>query len=138
MSCASRQHSSTTVCAESSRQIHSFIRRCVAKRTCSRPQDIPQDAIAAVWAAYTGGDVHFAPPGIASESSKNKAGRLGLSSDAAEVTEGLLYAQICEDLNAPPPLSNLYKTCGRLEENMQERVTPVNAAQDACTRFLSA
>lgn len=77
-----------------------LIRRCVAKRTCSRPQDIPQDAIAAVWAAYTGGDVHFAPPGIASESSKNKAGRLGLSSDAAEVTEGLLYAQICEDLNA--------------------------------------
>jgi hypothetical protein len=77
-----------------------LIRRCVAKRTDSKPQDVPQDAITAVWAEYTGGDIHFAPPTIAPESSTSKAGKLRLSGVATEIAQEPLYAQICEDIDA--------------------------------------
>jgi hypothetical protein len=71
-----------------------LLRRCVAEQTSRQPQDVPQDWLATLWAAYTGGDARFAPPEIASASSKEAVRQSGSSSDAAQMATGPLYARI--------------------------------------------
>lgn len=80
-----------------------LIRYCVAKQVCCEPQDIPQNSVAAVWAAYTGGDVQFAPPGIISKprhTKTKKMGVMGVACNATDVMQGVRYTEVFEDLDA--------------------------------------
>jgi AAA domain len=77
-----------------------LLRRCVAEQTSREPHDVPQDWLTALWAAYTGGAIGFAPPVIGSTPPKGMVSQTEFSSAAAEITTGPLYARICQDLDA--------------------------------------
>lgn len=79
-----------------------LLRRCIAEQTSQQPQDVPQDWLGALWAAYTGGHIEFAPTAIISADTNDRAAHseTSLSSAAVEVTTGPLYARICQNLDA--------------------------------------
>lgn len=83
-----------------------LLRHCVAERTSQQPQDVPQDWLVALWAAYTGGDIGFAPTAIRSAPPNDLIHQSGLDDAATQLTTGPLYARICQDLDATATVHN--------------------------------
>jgi hypothetical protein len=83
-----------------------LLRRCIAEQTSREPRDVPHDWLTAFWAAYTGGDIGFAPPVIGSVPPKDTMIQTQSSRATAEITTGPRYARICQELDAAIPAHN--------------------------------
>jgi TniQ protein len=83
-----------------------LLRQSLAAQTSLEPRNVPQDWLTALWAAYTGGDIGFAPPAIGSAPPEGAVSQAESSRAAAGVTTGPLYARICQDLDATVPAHN--------------------------------